>query len=109
MISCNSHLNLINSVLCDYVLGDRLGDGICKHPSSLINGDPVAYNYINNVLAEANMLCCFPDVVACLSPAYTGNSIDADRQPAPVDHAFMASSHHLLQFFKRPKAKKMYC
>jgi hypothetical protein len=45
------------------------------------------------------MLGCFADVVACLSHAYA--SIDADRQSAPVDHAFMAATRHNSNYSKR--------
>ncbi len=85
-----SLLDLVNSARHDYVLqvADRLRSGICKQLSSLVNKDPVAYNYINNALAEARTLGRFADVVACLSPAYA--SIDADRQPAPMEHALEA-------------------
>jgi hypothetical protein len=101
IMACNSLLDQVNSARHDYVLADRLRSGIRKQSSSLINKDPVAYNYINNALAEARTLGSFTDVVACLSPAYV--SIDAERQPAPTEHAFVASTHHKP---KRPQAPK---
>ena len=101
IMACNSLLDLVNSARHDYVLAERLRSGIRKQSSSLITKDPVAYNYINNALAESRTLGCFADVVACLSPAYA--SIDAERQPAPMEHAFVASTRHNS---KRPHAPK---
>ncbi len=96
IMACNSLLDLVNLVQSDYVqvLADHLSNGIHKQSrsSGLINSDQVAYNYINNALTEARLLDCLADVAACLSPAYA--SIDTDRQYAPVDHAFMASTRH---------------
>ncbi len=69
-----------------------------------LNRDPVAYTYINNALAEARMLGCFADVVACLSPAYA--RIDSNRQSASDDHAFMASIRHNSSYSRSPQASK---
>jgi hypothetical protein len=71
----------------------------------VIKSHPVAYNYINNALAEARLFGCLADVVACLSPAYA--SIDANRQSAPVDHALLASTRHNQTIPRAPKLRRV--
>jgi hypothetical protein len=50
------------------------------------------------------MLDSLANLVAGSSNAYT--TIEADRNPVPVDPAFMASARHNLSFSKRPQASK---
>jgi hypothetical protein len=59
------------------------------------------YRMIKEIMACNSLLDLTNPALACLSPAYS--SIDADRQPAPVDPAFMASTRYNTNFLKRPQ------
>ncbi len=59
------------------------------------------HRMIKETMACNSLLDLTNSALACLSPAYA--SIDADRQPAPVDPAFMASTCYNTNFLKRPQ------